>query len=148
MQRDYDRVLAQYPWFAERAKMAPGYAALGRARLEQDRLDAARDAFARALRLAPEAGDAAELRAELAFVEAELALVSGVVDLDGYAVALRHAPDHARAGEAGDRLSGARAARERTYRRLAAGAAIALLLVCIAALLRGRHKRTAVGGTA
>jgi len=140
MQRIYDRLLAQHPAFMERAKMAAGYAALGRMRLAQDRLGEARDAFQRALRLAPEAQTAAPLRAELAFVEAELALVSGVVDLHRYRAALRHAPDHAAAADAADRLSGARAARERGYKRLAAGAAIALLLAWIAVLLRARKK--------
>jgi tetratricopeptide (TPR) repeat protein len=144
MQRVYDRLLAQHPAFAERAKMAPGYAALGRMRLSQDRLGDARDAFQRALRLAPDAPTTPALRAELAFVDAELALVSGVVDLDGYQAALRHEPDHAAASDAADRLSGARAARERGYKRLAAGGAIALLLVWIAVLLRARKKPLAV----
>jgi tetratricopeptide (TPR) repeat protein len=55
MQKLYDRVLAQYPLFPDRAKMAPGYAALARTLLERDRLEAARDAFQRALRLDPQA---------------------------------------------------------------------------------------------
>jgi tetratricopeptide (TPR) repeat protein len=148
MQRMYDQLLAQYPDFAERAKMAPGYTALARARLRQDRLGEARDGFQRALRLAPEAPEASALRAELAFVEAELALVSGVVDLDGYQAALRHAPDHAAAADAADRLSGARAARERRYKRLAAGTAIALLLAWVAVLLRARRKPITVGPSA
>jgi tetratricopeptide (TPR) repeat protein len=139
MQRLYDRVLAQYPQFEDRGKMAPGYAALGRALLARDRLEPARDAFQRALRLDPQAPDAAKLRAEVAFVDAELALVSGVVDLDGYGAALRHDPDHAAAAAAHDRLSGERAARARKYRRIAAAGAIGLLLLWIAALLRGRR---------
>jgi tetratricopeptide (TPR) repeat protein len=140
MQRLYDRVLAQYPQFEDRSKMAPGYAALGRALLARDRLEPARDAFQRALRLDPQAGNAAQLRAEIAFVDAELALVSGVVDLDGYGAALRHDPDHAAAADARDRLSGARAVRARQYKRLAAGAAIAVLLLFVIALLRARSR--------
>jgi tetratricopeptide (TPR) repeat protein len=148
MQRLYDRVLAQYPLFEDRSKMAPGYAALGRALLARDRLEPARDALQRALRLDPHAGDAAKLRAEIAFVDAELALVSGVVDLDGYAAALRHEPDHAAAAEARDRLSGARAARARQFKRLSAGAAIALLLLLVIALLRARSRPLTRGQSA
>jgi hypothetical protein len=66
--------------------------------------------------------------------------VSGVVDLDGYDRALRQQPDHGAAADARDRLSGARAARERKYRRVAAGAAIGLLLGWIALLLRSRRR--------
>jgi len=144
MKRLYDRLLAQFPDFEGRAKMAPGYATLGRNQLERDQLEAARAAFSRALRLAPEASDAAGLRAQVAFIEAELSLVSGVVDLDGYDRALQTLPDHAAASAARDRLSGARAARERKYRRMAAGAAIGLLLGWIALLLLARRRAAAI----
>jgi hypothetical protein len=62
------------------------------------------------------------------------------VDLDGYDTALRHDPDHAAAADARDLLSGARAARERQYKRLSAGGAIALLLLLVVVLLRARGK--------
>jgi hypothetical protein len=141
MQQLYDRLLAQSPHFEQRAKLAPGYAALGEKRLAQDKLEAARDAYQRALRLAPTAPDAEASRAELAYIDAELALSHGVVDLHGYEQALHHAPKHAAAAQAKDRLTGERAARERRQKRLAAGAAIALLLGLIAILLRGRQAR-------
>jgi tetratricopeptide (TPR) repeat protein len=139
MKREYDRLLSLYPRLPQRAKMAPGYAAIGRKLLDADQLEPARDAYQRALRLAPEASDAPSTRAELAYVEAELSLVSGVVDLDGYDAALRNDPDHAAAAEARDRLSGARVERARKHRRLAAGGAIALLLGCVVLLLRSRR---------
>jgi tetratricopeptide (TPR) repeat protein len=141
MRQLYDRLLAQSPHFDQRAKLAPGYAALGEKLLAEDKLEPARDAYQRALRLAPTAPDAEALRAELAYIDAELALSHGVVDLHGYEEALRHAPKHAAATAARDRLTGERAARERKQRRLAAGAAIALLLGLIAILLRGRQTR-------
>jgi tetratricopeptide (TPR) repeat protein len=147
MQQQYDRLLAQSPHFAERAKMAVGYAALGQKRLAQDRLVAARDAYQRALRLAPDATDAESLRGQLAYIDAELALSHGVVDLHGYEQALHHAPKLAAAAEAKDRLSGARAAREHQRKRLAAGAAILLLLALVALLLRGRQARVETPAT-
>lgn len=144
MQRDYDRLLAQFPRFAEREKLAPGYAALGEQLLAQDKLEPARAAYQRALRLAPEAEDNDALRAQLAFIEAELSLTAGVVDLDGYERALRYDPSHAAAAEAKDRLSGAHALRERGRQRLLTFGAIAVLLGCCALLLRGRRKPATV----
>ena len=88
MKAAYDELLARDPRFAQRDKLAPGYAALGTHHLERDELAQARAAFARALWLAPDAEDAAALRAQLAFVDAELALSRGVVDLHGYQQAL------------------------------------------------------------
>ena len=148
MQRAYDRLLAQYPDFDERHKLAPGYTALGEQRLAQDELPEARAAYQRALRLAPDADNAPALRAQLAFLDAELALTGGVVDLDGYDRALRDDPDHAQARDARDQLSGEKAARERRERRMAAGIAIALLLGCAVLLLRGRKKAAPVAETA
>jgi hypothetical protein len=139
MQKSYDTLLAQFPRFEERAKMAPGYAALADALLEDDKLEAARDAYQRALRLAPDASDAEQLRGKLAFTEAELALTDGVVDLHGYDQALRHDPKLSAAAEIKDNLSGQKAARERRYRRLGAGAAIALLCGFVLVMLRGRR---------
>jgi tetratricopeptide (TPR) repeat protein len=139
MREAYDALLARHPDFEQRAKMAPGYAALGDERFEHDDLDAARDAYARALRLAPDAPDAERLRAKLAFTEAELSLTDGVVDLRGYDEALSHDPRLSAASEARDRLSGARAALQRRNKRLAAAGAIALLTVALFVLLRGRR---------
>ncbi|MFI5309243.1 MAG: hypothetical protein ACHQ53_17940 [Polyangiales bacterium] len=134
----YDRLLASYPSFAERAKMAPGYAAQGEKLLARGKLTEARAAYARALRLAPQAPDADALRAQLAYADAEIALSHGVVDLAAYEQALAHDPHHAAAKEAYDRLSGAKQARERTRSRLAAIAAITLLAALLITLLRGR----------
>jgi tetratricopeptide (TPR) repeat protein len=138
----YDRLLASYPSFAERAKMAPGYAAFGEKLLAQGKLPEARAAYARALRLAPTASDADTLRAQLAYADAEIALSHGVVDLSAYEQALAHDPHHAAAKQAYDRLSGAKQARERASSRLASIAAIALLAVLLIMLLRGRNTQT------
>jgi tetratricopeptide (TPR) repeat protein len=136
MAESYDRLLALFPFYGERAKLAPGYAALGQDKLARDRksgetagkeLSAARDAYQRALRLAPKAPDAPRWRAQLAFIDAELSLSRGVVDLKLYERALAHDPEHAAAAQAKDRLSGAAAARDRTRKKLAALGALALL---------------------
>jgi len=134
----YDRLLASYPSFAERAKMAPGYAAYGDRLLAKGELPAARAAFARALRLGPGAPDVNKLRGQLAYLDAEIALGHGVIDLSGYEQAIAYDPHHAAAKEAQDRLSGAKQARELMRSRAAAIAAIALLLALLLALLRGR----------
>ena len=139
MRQSFDALLAQDPRFGERAKMAPGYAALGDELLAHDEIEAARDAYQRALRLAPEAPDAERLRGKLAFTQAELALSEGVVDLHGYRQALHHDPGLTAAADIVDTLSGAKAARERRNKRLAAGAAIALLVGLLAVMLRGRR---------
>lgn len=148
MRQRYDRLLARFPSFGERAKMAPGYAALGEKLLAQDALEPARDAYQRALRLAPDAPDAAALRAQVAFIEAELELSHGVIDLSAYGEALQDDPHHAAAADAADRLSGARAARERNHQRLAAGGAIALLALLLVVLLRGRKPASVEPGVA
>ncbi len=139
MRQRYDRLLARLPRYADAAKMAPGYAALGDARLARHAFEPAREAYRRALRLAPQAPGTRHLRAQLAFAKGQLELSHGVVDLEAYAQALRYEPGHTAAAAALDRLSGKRAARERTRRRLAAGAAIALLALLLVLLLRGRR---------
>ena len=144
MQRAFDRLLAIDPAFTDGAKLAAGYAALGALRLSQERLEDARDAYARAVRLGPSLPQANRHRAQLAFVDAQIALSYGVVDLDGYRRALSLDADHEAAAAALDRLSGQAQARARRTKRLAAGAT-ALLVVGIAlVLLRGRRTAAAV----
>jgi tetratricopeptide (TPR) repeat protein len=137
MKQHYDQLLARFPRYAGRASLAPGYAAFGEYFLTHERLQDARDAFERALRLAPDAPAAKLLRAKVAFADAEIAQTQGVVDLHGYDEALRHEPGLQSAVVAKERLTGVRAARERRNKRLAAGAAILLLLGLGAMLLRG-----------
>jgi tetratricopeptide (TPR) repeat protein len=139
----YDRLLALFPFYAERHKLAPGYAALGDQQLAQDKLVMARSAYQRALRLDPAAQDARHWHAQLAYTDAELALSKGVLDLKQYGAVLTLEPGHAAAAEARDRLSGAQAARERMHKRVAAGAGLTLLGFSLLLTLRGR-KRNAV----
>jgi tetratricopeptide (TPR) repeat protein len=140
MQAAYDRVLAVFPWLERGAALAPGYAALGTARLEHDRLQDARQAYDRALRLDPHAPDHKRWRAQLAFIDAEISLSRGVIDLHGYERAIGSDPTHAAARDALDRLSGARAEREQMHKRAAAFGALGLLVPLAWMLLRGRGR--------
>jgi tetratricopeptide (TPR) repeat protein len=138
MQRDYDMLLAKYPAFDERAKLAPGYAAIGGMRFAGDELDAALAAYRRAVRLDPSAPDAKKWRAQAEFVAAELALENGVIDLEGYARALTLDPELHAASEARDRLSGEKLRRAQAKKRWAAGVALVLLLGLMVLVLRAR----------
>ena len=147
MQLLYDRLLALFPMYTEHTKLAPGYAALGERKLQSDELVAARDAYQRALRLDPKAKEAKRWRAQVAYVDAELSLSHGVLDLHLYEAALAHDPDHKAASEALDRLSGAQASRERAKKRMAAGLALGLLAAGVVLVMRSR-KRTTVDAVA
>lgn len=136
----YDRLLALFPMYTEATKLAPGYAALGERKLQADELVAARDAYQRALRLDPKAKEAERWRAQVAYVDAELSLSRGVLDLHLYETALHHDPDHKAAAEALDRLSGAQASRERTKKRMAAGLALGLLAAGVVLSMRTRKR--------
>jgi tetratricopeptide (TPR) repeat protein len=143
MKQLYDRLLALFPLYEDHEKLAPGYAALGDARLADDKLVEARDAFQRALRLAPKAQEAGRWRAQVAYADAELSLSRGVLDLHLYQTALSHDPSHKAAAEALDRLSGAQASRERTKKRMAAGLALGLLAAGLVLGLRSRKRAAA-----
>jgi len=140
-QARYDLLLARFPHFEQRKKMAGGYAALAEARLAKDDLDGARDGYQRALRLDPEASEAEHWRGQLAFVGAERSLTRGVVDLAGYDKALAHDPQLAAATLARDRLTGDHAGRKHERKRLAAGGAIVLLLAFLYLALRPSRRQ-------
>lgn len=137
MRKELDHVLARAPKHPRRSELAAGYAALGEARLKADALQAAAAAYRRALRLAADGDPArAHYGAQLAFVQAEISLTRGVVDLDGYRRALALDPEHAAAGEALERLTGEQDREALHRRRLAAGGAIVLLLLFVFMLWR------------
>lgn len=140
MRGHYDALLAREPEFAEREKMAEGYAALGQQHLQKDELGPARDAYGRALRLAPNASTAQLWRAQRDFLDAERALAAGVVDLAGYDRAISFDAAHAGALEAVDRITGARQARARERKRLAASGAIGLLIMLAGLMLNFRKE--------
>lgn len=136
MRRDYDALLAKYPDFERRDRLAEGYAVLAADLFRRDALAAALATYQRALRLGPQAPAARHWRARVAFVSAELSLTRGVVDLTGYTRALELDPTLREAADAIERLSGTRTQHERDMKRLAALIAFALLLSCVVLLLR------------
>ncbi|HET6333823.1 MAG TPA: hypothetical protein VFG30_11465 [Polyangiales bacterium] len=136
MRRDYDALLAKYPDFEHRDRLAEGYAVLAADLFRHDSLAASLATYRRALRLAPEAPTAKQWSARVAFVSAELSLTRGVVDLTGYTRALALDPQLREAHDAIERLSGTRTQHERDMKRLAALIAFALLLTCVVLLLR------------
>ncbi len=140
MQHAYDTLLAKYPDFADKEKLAPGYSKLGAARFEEDDLEAARAAYQRAVRLAPNTKDAQLWRAQLAYVSAELSLSHGIVDLAAYDQALTLDPTLAAAREARDRLSGEKKRRQDEKKRWSATAALALLLALTVLALKMRPR--------
>ncbi len=120
-----------------RAKAAaPLYAQLAATYLERGEFEQALDAYRRALRLSPDGEDNAGFQARVRYIEAELRLDQGVVDLEGYKTALGLDPSLSQAEEALDIMSGERTARARLSRRIAGFAAALLMLIAAFALLR------------
>jgi hypothetical protein len=145
MQRNYDLLLTKYPQFAERSKLAPGYAALGADRLERDDLADALAAYSRALWLDPSAAQARRWQAQATFIAAELTLTLGVADLTGYDRALELDPNLRAARHARDVLSGEQGRRTRESKQAAAAGSLLLFAVLSVALLRsGRRPKQAL----
>ena len=140
MRERFDAVLRRAPGLEGRDELAPGYAALAERELAADRLERAGALYRRAVRLAPDHPEANRWRADVAFVEAELSLARGAVDLTGYEAAVALAPGHPAATRALDVLTG-QAEERATDRRRVAGAGAALLLL-LAAFLWLRRRRT------
>ena len=148
MQRDYDLLLTKYPQFAERTKLAPGYAALGAERLSRDDLPAAVAAYRRALWLDPSAAQARQWQAQAAFTTAELALTLGVADLASYDRALDFDPTLRAARHARDVLSGEQGRRTRELKRAAAAGSLLLFAVLAVMLLRTARRPSGRGSAA
>jgi tetratricopeptide (TPR) repeat protein len=139
MEQQFETALRLDPLLARSAEAAPGFAALGDARLAGDDLPRAEEAYRRALRLERQHADAHRWRANLEFVRAERALARGLVDMPGYNAALARDVEHHRAADAIDRLSGAWSERAERNRRVIALLAIGLLSVCGVGVLRMRR---------
>jgi hypothetical protein len=150
MEQKFDAVLARAPTLQRRAEMAPGYAALGRARLQERDARGAARALRRAVWLAPDGEVRNAARADLAFVEAELTRAAGIVDLSRYREAVALAPEqqHERASAILERVAPEAAppsvsSDRRRWAIAAAGIALALIAV---ALLRPRRRKSAPAG--
>jgi len=130
------RALEVQPESLHAKPAAPLYARLGANYLERGELERALTAYRRALRLSPDAEETTSFQARVHYLEAELRLERGVVDLEGYKRALLLDPSFAPAAEALDVVSGEKAARERLSRRIVGFFAALMMLVAAFALLR------------
>jgi hypothetical protein len=140
MQRNYDLLLTKYPQFAERAKLAPGYAALGADRLAGDDLAAALAAYRRALWLDPSSAQARRWQAQATYAGAELSLTLGVAELAEYDRALDLDPNLRAAKDARDVLSGEHGRRTREWKRAAAAGSLLLFALLSVVLLRSARR--------
>jgi hypothetical protein len=138
MARQYDAVLLRAPELAQREQMAPGYASLGAQRRDAHDVPGAERAYRRAVFLAPTHGQAPTWRAALLALHADAELTRGVADLHAYGQVIEASPGDTHARAVLDQLSGNRAARARTKKRVATGGA-ALLLAVVALVLLGRR---------
>jgi len=130
------RALDAVPQSSHAKLAAPLYTRLAATYFEQGELEAALGAYRRALRLAPDAEESANLEARVRYLEAELRLDQGIVDLPGYRKAMSLDPGFGAAAETYDVVSGDKAGRERMWRRVVGFFAALLMLVAAFALLR------------
>lgn len=137
----FDAVLARAPLFEERAQMSGTYVALGE-KLEETDGGAARVAYQKALRIAPDSARAPRARAGLAYIEARALATRGIEDDAAFEHVLELDPGHAAARTFLVRRGEARLEREQRLRAFAGGAGV-LLLGVLAAILFGRFGRAA-----
>jgi len=140
--RALDEALHKAPTDEALVNAAPAFAKLGRRALDRDALGQAESDYRRALRLDPAHESAAHWRAQLSYIEAELHLAQGIVDLPAYRRSLDLDPEHARAAHVLDVLSGRAREREESVRSIVAWLAAALLALAGLALLRRERDET------
>ncbi len=115
---------------------APLFTRLGEQAFEQQQADTALSDYRRALRLSDDEPHKNLLRARIAYLEGELRLADGVLDLTSFERATQLDPSFAPAESALDELSGARAEREQKQRRVLGFVAALLMALAGFALLR------------
>jgi len=136
------RALEVEPESVRAKAAAPLYARVAGSHLENGELERSLTAYRRALRLSPDAEESASFQARVQYLEAELRLERGIVDLEGYRRALALDPSLSRAAETLDLVSGEKAARERLTRRIVGFFAALLMLIAAFALLRSARLST------
>ena len=141
-QRGLDAALLTAPQGELALRGAPLYERVAAYFEAHEQLEAALSSLRRALRLDPAGQGANRIRARIDFLEAELRLAQGQVDVVAYQRALTLDPSLAEARETLDELSGERSRREGARRRTAGLAAAALLVVAAFTVLRGGRKPT------
>ncbi len=138
----FDKVLARQPMLDRRAEAAPAYVAQARKLAETDP-NAARAAYEKALRLAPESSFVPQIRANLAYLDGRDLLARGIVDEAPFRRALELDPGHQKAREELVRIDEQRADREHRLRAFAGGGVVLLLGVIAAILFGGFRTRRA-----
>lgn len=137
----FDAVLLRAPSIAERAQMAPAYAAYALEKLTAQDLSAAAANYRRAVWLAPAHADAPRWRNALNFVSAESQLSRGIADVHAYQETLAYDPSNERAEHVVAQLSGETAARTRLFKKIAAAlAAIGLVFMALRIRRRGLRR--------
>jgi tetratricopeptide (TPR) repeat protein len=136
---DFDRVLARQPELDRRVEMAPAYVAWAQKTEDADPV-AARAAFEKAQRLAPDSAREKTIEAELAYLDGVALDKSGVVDEAPYKRALELDPANTKARAKLDAIDQASEDRTTRLRAIGGGAAV-VLLGMIAAILFGRFPR-------
>jgi tetratricopeptide (TPR) repeat protein len=134
-----DSALRVLPASSQAARAVPIYDALARHFEARGELLRALAAISRAERLAPEDPAAPQRRARALWLEAELRLSTGQVDLKSYQRALALDPGLHEASGALDDLTGKSRERARTQRRAIGGAAALLLLLAAVFVLRDKR---------
>lgn len=137
-----DGALRTTPSAADAQRAAPLFAQLADHALEGHQVETALTLYRRALRLDPSGSDEHRLRARISYLEGELRLAQGVLDLKSFERALELDPSFAPAEAALDELSGERAAREQRQRRWL-GMIATFLLACAGFMLLRRNANPA-----
>lgn len=142
MQTQFDTVLAQVAEVENPAPLAEGYAELAADAQGRGELVEARTGLRRALRLWPDGPPAAQWRADLMFVDAEIARSNGVLDADAYAALAGTDPNHPAAAILAEEPE-TRAPEQDDRTLWALIAAVALALLGMGLLWRPRDERQA-----
>ncbi|MCL2724498.1 MAG: hypothetical protein FWD69_08685 [Polyangiaceae bacterium] len=121
----FDRVLARQPLIDRRAEMIPTYVALAESQEPRDTISALAT-LRKALRLAPEGPHAAQINAEIAYLEGEGLAARGIVDREPFERALTLNPAHERARAELSRIDRVNADRTERTRYLAIAAVFGL----------------------
>lgn len=134
----FDRVLARTPMLDRRSEMVSAYVAYAQAHEDADPAGAM-STLRKALRLAPEGPRAAQINADLAYLEGVQLLARGIKDPETFKRALALDPGHAKARVELDRLETVHAEREDRTRLFGMAGAFFLALILGLVLLTGRR---------
>lgn len=134
-----DAALRVSPSHDQAERTAPLFTQLAEHALSEQQAETALSFYRRALRLSSDEAHKNLLRARIAYLEGELRLADGVLDLTSFERATLLDPSFTPAESALDELSGARATREQRHRRILGFCAALLMALGGFALLRANR---------